>query len=258
MKNSLISLALFTAANVNFAGTMGPVQENSAFDGFYAGLGTGMLTLYSKDTYSVSVPGVGVVRSGSNSVTNSATLFSGQFGYGRMFSSNTYLGAKASIYYTPLNDADSRGYTTARGTGVLVTGEDTIHRLVKPIYNIDAVLGYAYSPKLLPFVEAGVSFGNVKHGFTFTGAVSDLTNDVVTAYVGTTTIDKYKADFNVGIGANYLVHPKLMLSSELVYTNFSNRNLSSVTFTSPGSTATHDRQENNNAVSLLVNASYMF
>lgn len=239
-----------------YAGTMGPVAQPD-FSGFYAGLGVGQTTLFNHDEFSVSVPGVGLVRSGSIKDTDSAVLFSGQVGYGLMFAQRSYLGVKGSVFYTPLEDTDSYAYSS--GGLVLVNGVDSFTRSVKPIYNVDLVLGYEVAPNVLPFVEGGVSFANVKHQFDAVGTVTNLSPLRVSEYNGTSVIDEYKTGYNVGIGANYLATNHLILSSELVYHYLGKRDITLTNVALPaGSSATHYRSETNQAVSFVIGASYLF
>ncbi|MBL7481186.1 outer membrane protein [Legionella bononiensis] len=248
-----LSLAL---SNV-FAGTMGPINDTTGFGGFYAGLGTGFTTVISHDDYTITRPGFGTIRQGTHKVTNSAVLFSGQVGYGLMFNQNTYLGGKASIYYTPMENSYQISYSSARGPNQLATGQDSFLRSFKPIYNIDGVLGYEMFSHFMPFVEAGVSFANVKHQFVFEGAVTNLTTGVANNYVGLANLDSYKTGYNVGIGANYLATPNWILSGELVYHDFGKNNFNITNVISPTNLATHFRQESNQAVSLLATVSYL-
>lgn len=257
MKQRFIFLtSLFLGTNL-FAGSMGPIVENN-FSGFYAGLGTGFISLFTSDKFTVQRPGFGTIRSGEDKSTNTAVLFSGQVGYGAMFHQKTYLGGKASVYYSPLEDTKQIAYAAARGPFELASGQDTVTRSLKPIYNIDAVLGYEFLPNLLPFVEAGVSFANIKHKFAFEGALTNLRNGIVSNYSGATTLDSYKTGFNVGLGANYLIYQNWMVSGELVYHDLGKPNLNFTNVSALGEVATHDREELSQSVSLLASVSYLF
>jgi len=257
MKLRIYFTAVAFASNL-YAGTMGPVDDLS-FAGFYAGLGVGQTTIFSKDDFTVTVPGVGVVRSGANRDTDSAVLFSGQLGYGAMFAQSTYLGVKGSVFYTPLKDTDNYSYSSSGVPALLINGVDSFTRSVKPIYNVDLVLGYEIMPRVLPFVEGGVSFANVKHNFTALGTVSSLTPNIVSEYAGSNVLDTYKTGYNVGIGANYLPARNWVLSTELVYNHLGKRDITLTNVALPaGTSATHFRNESNQAVSLLFSASYLF
>lgn len=258
MKSRFILAAPLSLALTNlFAGTMGPITQSAGFGGFYAGAGTGFTTVFSQDDFTVHRPGFGVVRQGTHKVSNSAVLFSGQVGYGFMLNQNAYLGAKGSVYYTPMENTYQINYSSARGPNQLASGQDSFTRSFKPIYNIDAVLGYELSPGLMPFIEAGVSFANVKHNFLFEGAVSSLNTNTVENYTGQITLDNYKTGYNVGIGANYLAHTNWILSGELVYHDLGKNNLSITNVVNPAIVSTHFRTEKNQAVSLLASISYL-
>ena len=95
----LLSLGAYGAQ----AGTMGHVELKPNFGGFYTGLGTGMFNLITTDAYSATRnPAALPSIHGQRNFTDSAVLFDGHLGYGKMFNQNTYLGAKASVQYTPL------------------------------------------------------------------------------------------------------------------------------------------------------------
>ncbi|CZG30192.1 Opacity protein and related surface antigens [Legionella pneumophila] len=247
---------LLTAMNL-YAGSMGPVVEQTGFGGFYAGLGTGFTTIFSTDEYSIVRPGFGVIRTGIHKVTNSAVLFSGQAGYGVMFNQKTYLGGKGSIYYTPMENNNQISFASSRGPNELASGHDNFVRSLKPIYNIDAVLGYEIFPNFLPFVEAGVSFANVKHRFVLEGAITNLVTGTVSNYTGGATSDNYNTGYNIGIGANYQVHKNWIFSGELVYHDLGTNNLTIPNFTPDRRSATHYREEKNQAVSILASVSYL-
>jgi opacity protein-like surface antigen len=148
-------------------------------------------------------------------------------------------------------------YSSARGPNQLASGQDSFTRSFKPIYNIDAVLGYEMFPGLMPFVEAGVSFANVKHDFVFEGAITSLNTNQVNNYTGLITLDTYKTGYNVGIGANYLTHANWILSGELVYHDLGKNNLTLTNVATSDLISTHFRTERNRAVSLLANVSYL-
>ncbi|MBI2784898.1 MAG: outer membrane beta-barrel protein [Legionella longbeachae] len=256
--NCRLTLVVLLSSIFNnlFAGSMGSIP--TTFGGFYAGLGTGFTTVFSNDEYTVNRPGFGVVRSGTNKVSDSAILFSGQLGYGTSLNKNIYLGGKASVYYTPMESFHQNSYASPRGPNQLAAGQDSLSRTFKPIYNIDAVLGYEMFPNLMPFVEAGVSFANVKHAIILDGSIVILNANLVDHYTGAFNVDGYKTGYNVGIGANYLAYKNWIISGELVYHDLGKNNLSTVINTSILSIpANHFRKETNQAATLLATVSYL-
>lgn len=241
------------------AGTMGNIEPAPDFSGFYAGLGTGMLTLLSSNDYSVGFsPAIRPPVSGHADFTDSAVLFDGHLGYGKMFNQRTYLGAKASVQYTPLKYTLDAPFSSVTGPLLRVgDAQDTFS--LKPIYNINAVLGYKILPRLLPFVEAGVTFANVETRYITAITQSNLLTGVNTGYSSVLNSNKYTTGGNVGIGANYLVNKNWFLSSELIYSYLGRATVnSSVAIPSISSLEAHSRTKTNQAVSLLASISYLF
>lgn len=258
-KMFLGSLLCITACG-SHAGAMGNANLESSFSGFYTGLGTGMLTLLTNDAYSVTRnPATRPPTNGRVNFTDSAVLFDGHVGYGKMFNQKTYLGAKASIQYTPLTHTVSGPFSTTSGP-TLIVGNNTDVLSVKPIYNINAVLGYEALPSVLPFVEAGVTFGNVDINYQSTRTQSNLTTPSNIAYVLGLKSNKYLTGGNVGIGANYLLNKNWFLSSELIYSYLGKGTVNNsvlVPSTNPV-LESHSRTKTNQAVALLASISHLF
>lgn len=258
MKQLTGGLLFGLAANVAFAGAMGDVAVANHFDGFYAGLGTGMLTLLTEDAYT-STRSTGRVSSGQPSWSDAAVLFDGHIGYGRMVAPTTYLGAKGSVYYTLLQQKYTPSYSVPLSASTLLNSSHTDTYSLKPIYSIDAVLGYEVMPNLMPFVEAGVSFANVKANYLTRRTVSDLAANTVSAYSNNMTSDTYRTGGNVGMGASYLVKSNWFLSAELLYHYLGQTNTSqTVVEPTTGTTVTFANQSTNQSVSLLASISYLF
>ncbi len=68
-------------------------QQWHDFNGFYAALGSDLNTKLSYDTLNSNKEVL---------FSSQKTLFDGHVGYGKYFNQNIYLGAKTSVYYTPL------------------------------------------------------------------------------------------------------------------------------------------------------------
>lgn len=257
MKRHLIlPLALSVSFSSGYAGTMG--EPTYDFSGFYAGLGTGFTSIFTKDTFSTTrSDGLGG-NADTNRYTNTAILFTGQIGYGVMVMSQTYLGAKGSIYYTPLDTLDETGFSTAAGS-TLIVGNNSITTSVKPIYNIDAVLGYQIVPHFLPFVEAGVTFADVNRHYTFKRSRTNITSLTNVKYESVLRLDDYKTGFNVGLGMNYQPVKNWFFSTELVY-NYLGKESGSTTVGIPATstTETQTRENRNSDVALFGGVSYLF
>ena len=130
---------------------------------------------------------------------------------------------------------------------------------IKPIYNIDAILGYEVFPHLLPFVEAGVSFANVNSNNIKHNAVSNLASGTIMNYSTALNFGSYKTGYNVGLGSNYQLSRNWFLSSEIIY-NYLGKNSASRTVNLPdlsGSEAI-STSRTFQLVSLLASVSYLF
>lgn len=259
LKRKVLSAVLTMSVSCVFAGTMGAVESNPNFGGFYAGLGTGMMTLMSNLSYSVTrVPTLSPSYSGKASYTDTAVLFDGHLGYGQMFHEKAYLGAKASVFYTPLKHEQQGPYAAANGS--LLTISNNMNTLtLKPFYNVDAVLGYEVLPHLLPFVEAGVTFANVNTRYRGARTQSNVSTGTTSYYSFALNSNKYTTGGNVGVGAKYLVNKNWFLSSELIYSYLGKDSVgTSIAVPATTTTDNHNRSRTNQAVSLLAGVSYLF
>lgn len=258
MKQITCGLLLSLGCSTGFAGTMGNSGLPKDFNGFYAGLGTGMLNLLTKDAFSTSTNTGAPPVTGKLSFTDSSVLFDGHLGYGTLFNQNAYLGAKTFVYYTPLQHLYTRSFTASTGS-VLTNGSHDDTFAVKPIYNIDAILGFEVLPHVLPYLEAGVSFSNVKANYKSFRTQSNLVTNNQVAYSNNMTSSNYTTGYNVGIGANYLVQKNWFLSSELIY-NYLGTSAANQSVNVPLSNTVQgfSNKATNQAVSLLASISYLF
>ena len=241
-----------------FAGTIG-VSAGSTYDfnGLYAGLGTGFTSLFTTDSFNTTRSNVSTLAGDTNRYTETAVLFTGNLGYGAMIDQKIYFGAKGSIYYTPLETLNETGFTTPEGT-VLTVGNNSITSLVKPFYNIDAVLGYEFLPHFLPFVEAGVTFANANRNYIFKRTRTDVVSGSNVSYKSTVNLDNYETGYNVGIGFNYQVKKHWIFSTELVFNDLG-KNAGAATVGIPGTAITEmqSRKMSTNAMALFASVSYL-
>lgn len=260
MKKLHLMGILAALSNPLHAGSMGP-ETTPSFDGAYIGVGTGVISLFNNDNFrtqrsnSTRIAGAGEV----NRYTDTAIQFNGNLGYGKMMQQKAYLGAKAAIYYSPIQLAGETNYSIPLGTNV-ITGTNTIRTNLKPIYNIDGVLGYELFPHLMSFVEAGVSFSNVQRNYEFSRSYTNLTTPADTfRYSYLLNLSAYKTSYNVGLGLNYLLHNNFFMSFEVLYNDLGKRTGESSTLM--GDTGVSERQSRtvySNAVSAFASASYLF
>lgn len=258
MKQMACGLLLGLGLSTGFAGTMGDAALPTNFNGFYAGLGTGMLNLLTKNAFSTSSITSAPPATGKLSFTDSAVLFDGHLGYGQLFNQNTYLGAKTFVYYTPLQHIYTRSFTASTDS-FLTNGNHVDTFTAKPIYNIDAILGFEVLPHVLPYLEAGVSFSNIKANYKSFRTQSNLASNNQFAYSNDMTSNSYKTGYNVGIGANYLVQKNWFLSSELIYNYLGTGAVNqSVNVPQVNAVQAFSNKTTNQAVSLLASISYLF
>ncbi|ETO92477.1 outer membrane protein [Legionella oakridgensis] len=255
MKYFPLFASLTLGVNSLFAGSPGSLDPN--FNGFYVGLGTGITSLFIKDTFSSTFSDGISTGNDVHKSTNTAVLFSGHAGYGAMLQPHLYFGGKASVYYTPMESTEITGHALVTPT-VVYDGLNKFTYSVQPIYNIDAVLGYEFFPHFLPFIEAGMSFANVKNCFKINSSRIAITGHESTLRYPL-TLDKYKTGYNIGIGTSYLVQRNWIFSGELIYHHLG-KNSTVLTNQFPGTaiTETHSRTQTSQALSLLANISYLF
>ena len=262
MKRSAISsLVFFMSINASIAGTMGSIDSSYDFDGFYFGLGSGFTSIYNRDTFSTTRSDGIPITAGDpdNRYTYTGALFTGNVGYGRMmFDKKTYLGVKGSLYYTPLETTNETGFSTASTSTLLIIGNNTLTTKLNPIYNIDAVLGYEVIKHYLPFVEAGVSFADVKRSYqlkrTRTNSATPPTN---VKYENDFSLGGYKTTYNVGAGLSYQPHENWFLSMEVVYNYLGKRSDShGVLIPNTSTTETQSRMIMDQSSSMFLSVSY--
>lgn len=258
MRRQIFAIGLWSGFSSIFAGTMGQGVMPYDFSGYYGGLGTGFSTFFDSDKHSTVLTSAPTATTAKSKSTQSAILFDGHLGYGRFIQQNTYLGAKGSVYYTPL---ESLAHSTK-----MIAGGDTLtsinninYTTIKPVYNIDAIFGYEVYPHLLPFVEAGVSFANVSAKDTQKNIRTNLTTSTSYGYSALLTPSGYKTGYNVGLGTNYQLSKNWFLSSELIY-NYLGKHTATDTVNVPVSVGTQTDTTNRTyqLVSLLASVSYLF
>lgn len=218
-------IALGLCIQSSFAGGMGSEVAYPTFDGFYAGLGSGFSTLFSQNTVIFPSNPTSTTSSSSNQVrmTETAVMFDGHVGYGRTIRPNVYLGVKGSVDYIPLEQAENYAYNQSSGP-ILLNGNTTNTVSIKPIYNINGVLGYEGYQNWLPFVEAGVSFSSELTRENIKLTKTNLSTNTIINQSSLQSADGYKTGYNVGLGSRYKVDEHWMVSAELLYNSLSKYN----------------------------------
>ncbi|MCR9191324.1 MAG: outer membrane beta-barrel protein [Gammaproteobacteria bacterium] len=246
-------LATLLAGNV-FAGSMGPIESTYDFGGLYGGLGAGVISVYSAEQFATTRTRT---ASDVSRVTDTLVMFSGDVGYGRMIRQNTYLGIKGSIYYAPQETSTNNSFATPSSSTVTL-GNNTFNSIYRPIYNIDAVIGYEFIPHLMPFFEAGVTFANINRSFLSKRTRTDLTTNSSVTYKYIINMDDYETSYNVGVGLNYQPHKNVILSTEFVYADLgSNNGAASAPIPGTSLTEYQTRKLNSNALAILATVSYL-
>lgn len=259
-KKKYIIGSMILSTQIGFAGTMGDVKEN-AFNGAYIGLGTGVLTNLTTNTYTTTNYGTAPSISPSIHDSSSGVMFSGNIGYGKNVYENVYLGAKASILYTPINTIFGDSFSVTPSSN-LVVGNNDISTSFKPIYNINAVIGYEIKPRVLPFVEGGVSFTGIDRRYVLSRTFTNLQTSSNVAYSNLFTLNKYTTGYNIGLGANYRPESNWMFSGELMYFGFGKIS-DTKSFSIPannliGTTLTNTKGVTLNTLAVFATVSYFF
>lgn len=261
MLKQVITLIMFVVGlNSTYAGTLGESNSTYDFNGFYVGLGSGLTNLFNRDDHGTFNTLSSPIRVDSTQTRSSMTsiLFDGHLGYGKFIKPNIYLGAKAFVYYTPL-ELSANDTSMSINRDVLITHNNSNQITVKPIYNIDAIFGYEIYPHVLPFIEGGVSFANVSSLDTQHNVESQLTNNANYGYTAVLNSNGYKTGYNVGIGTSYQMNTNWFISGELVY-NYLGKHFATDTVNIPESAATDTISTNRmfQLVSLFASVSYLF
>jgi opacity protein-like surface antigen len=248
MSRALCTAFFFFCVNAVNAGDMGPAPYD--FNGFYIGAGTGFTDFFIKNTDAVS----GIPHLGDRNNIN-AIMFDGTLGYGVMINKHFYLGTKASVYYSPINETGNDDSTVILNE-LLSTRHRATYFNAKPTFLIDLVLGYEFIPHIMPFIEGGVSFANLAQNTDVTRGYANLIDNSSISETHVHHIDNYTVDYNLGIGLNYQPRYNWVLSTELVYNHLgSHSNTVSTTIPSP---LTYTRSQIADSISLLGGISYFF
>ncbi len=245
-----------TLTSVAFSGTMSGYRDYS-LDGFYIGLGTGLFNLYTDDSFIARKSNSSVSVNETEKSSYTSVLFTGNIGYGRMYTDTLYVGAKANIFYTPFNYVENDSYVVPNGS-TTTFGENTYTTQIRPFYNIDAVLGYEFIPHFIPFVEGGLTFANVTKKYQLNRTVSDYLTNSSSQYSFTVNANNYSTGYNVGIGLNYQPQRHWIFAGELLYIDLG-QNFGASGAQIPGTAIvdSQSRRLNSDAIALFATISYL-
>lgn len=201
-----------------------PIQIHPS--GFYLGLGVGESTLFASDQYKNHLTFDGFNKANIGNTIhneNTATLFEGHIGYNYNIHPKTYLGVKGSIFYTPveiLNQSTaliSTPPTTLPNSPLSISLQNINQISMEPVYNINGVLTYALLERLSSFVEAGVSFSNVRNLHSQKNLIEQPATatsiEIQTPY----NTNGFDTGYNVGLGANYQLSTHWLLSGQITF-----------------------------------------
>ncbi len=269
MKNKklhiLSGLILSQAMMASYAGSEGNLMDVS---GFYLGLGVGESTLFSSDQYKNNLSFEGFNKANiSNSIhnENTATLFEGHVGYNRNIRPRTYLGIKGSIFYTPVEILSqstalaSTPSTALSGNPLAISLENINQISMEPVYNINGVLTYALLEKLTPFIEAGVSFSNVRNLHAQRNIIEQPGISPSISIETPYNTSGFNTGYNVGLGANYQLTSHWLFSGQVTFHDLGQYNASkSYSIPSiPGTTASTSTRTFQ-MLSVFASFSYIF
>lgn len=257
-RNVCLTILLSLGITSAIAGSLGMAESVDNFDGFYIGLGAGFTTIYTNDTLNSSISGVtNPILSGSIPSTETGVLFTGNVGYGKMFNQKTYLGAKGTIYYKPGENGRNNVFFGQVPGLYYFTDNTNVKRSIQPFYNIDAVLGYEVIPRVLPFVEGGVTVSNINNRFA--SAATAYTPTTSVNYNEVINLEGYRTGYNLGLGVNFLAAKNWFLYSELLYNDLGSQAATLINkLPAAGITKTTTLTEKNQAVFFVVGASWLF
>jgi outer membrane immunogenic protein len=243
-------------SNFTFAGGMGGFHDDS-LEGVYVGVGTGLLNLSTDDNFIARKSNSSINVNETEKQAYTSILFTGNVGYGRMYTDTIYIGAKANIIYSPFSFVENDSYTVPNGSSTIF-GYNTYTTQIRPFYNLDAVLGYEFIPNFIPFVEGGLTFANVNKKYVLKRTVNDYLNNTSSQYGFTVNANNYSTGYNVGLGLNYHAQSHWIVSGELLYIDLG-ENFGTSGAQIPG-TAIFDSQSrrlNSSAIALLATVSYL-
>ncbi|MBA4260278.1 MAG: hypothetical protein CK426_09325 [Legionella sp.] len=255
MKQLIAVCGLASFLSSAFAGSMGDIGRESSFNGAYAGLGSGFSTFFVDDSHTTTLSSPVISRTQKTHGTDTSVMFEGHLGYGQSVFERFYLGGKGSVFYTPINYLKQATNSITNGTVVTINNNHNQISL-KPLYNIDAVLGYELSTHWLPFIEGGLSITNVDSNnqqdsvqMNFAGSNYE--------FISSLNSKGYNVNYNLGAGLSYKIQDRLLLSAELVY-NYLGRYSSTSSTVVPSGSETVSYNRTFQLTSLFATASYLF
>lgn len=268
--NKTLGLSFFYILQVAcFTQTHATTQNlNAPQKSYYVGLGIGESTLFETDQYQNSLMFQqfnGTQFQQRFHQDNTATLFEGHVGYQRNIRAHTMLGIKGAILYTPVEMSSQSTAMLSNpaitpSTPSLSASLQNINQIsMQPVYNIDGILTYTRFSKLQPFIEAGVSFSNVRNlhrQFNFIQSPLNLETIAINADYNTRGIN---TGYNVGLGTHYYVQSSWFFSAEVLFHDLGQYRVSK-TYSIPalGGNTSSSSQRSFQLLSVLGSLSYAF
>lgn len=260
LKKIFVLTIFYLSANFAFAGTMSAYNDYSndySLEGFYFGLGTGLINLYTDDNFIARQSNSASSFRENERESYTSVLFTGHIGYGRMYTDTFYIGAKANIFYTPFNYVENDSYSVPNGSSTTF-GDNTYTTQVRPFYNFDALLGYEFMPNFMPFLEGGLTIANVNKKYLLNRTVNNYANNTSSQYSFTVNANNYSAGYNIGLGLDYQAQRNWIFAGELIYVDLG-QNFGASGTQVPGTAIidSQSRRLNSKAVALFATISYL-
>lgn len=194
-----VAVAGVVVSSLSFASAAPMMQPVSTFTGFYTGLDFGFRNVNTEIQHTRSG-----VFADSGTINNSITQSTEglHVGYGYEFANNLYLGAKAFAFIAQGRDRSE----TTFGDGFTFDHQLTYGTL----YGANAQLGYAITPRFMPYLTGGWEALNVQNRVSHQEGIEDFSTD------------KYVNGPDVGVGMNVKVADNWLVNAEFTGAYFNN------------------------------------
>ncbi|HYD28750.1 outer membrane protein [Brevundimonas sp.] len=197
-----------------------------------------------KFTYPLEADVPPLTIDGEASLTSSGFVGGAQIGYDWQFSNRWVFGLEGD-----LNVSDLKGRLAVDGAaagGISGALEAQVGSEVEYFGTARARLGYAYGDKLLPYVTAGVAFGDVNSEYDAT-----LTSGGSTVFTAAGDVSSSQTGWTAGAGVEYRFAENLTLKSEYLYVDLGDYNI--ITASGGGASASLDAETTFNVVRVGLN-----
>ncbi len=245
MKKIALSLMMTVVSSFTFSGSMGPINPEPNWTGFYLGANAGYWssqdnkvvttgsTSYINQTFPLGASNIASalaqVATNNFSLHSNGFLGGGQVGYNYQQSKQVLLGLDISL--DGLTDSD-HSYALQKMVNLMdfeeyYVGALAVKQKINYLGTVSARLGYLYHPTFLIFGTGGFAYGNVALDASWTARES-LGPTVFPAISIQNNLSKTLPGWTAGAGVEWLFKPNWSAKIDYTYYRLNNLNTPAV------------------------------